>query len=213
MAVHRLVYERHVQIAKEMSESEGFGKLVEKYRSEIESDRELSDDGVKACMFMHLCEQGVDPVFAKMHACRRASGSRGTDRAFNQGQRRRMTNMDAYNRDKLLEIAKKAGINTSHKFYCGGLGRPNDPAAWVSTDSDVLEVARKRNLEVTGPVEHSAVYVPDPDEAKPLAEDIIQDRMSRILSKNPAVAEKYRKNPKKVSSQLRDKIVETHGRQ
>lgn len=208
--IHRETYKKHLKMADEISRRKDFSRLVKKYRSVIGTDHELRDDYIKACVFIALREQGVEEVWALMHACRRATGARGTDRAFNAGQRRRMENMDPVNRDLILKKAKRAGISTQGKYYCGGLGHYTDPCAWVSTDSDVLEVANKRNLELSGPIERRAVDVFDEPKSVVLAEDIIQDRMRRAIASDPKVAEQFKKNPKRTSDSLREQVIAKH---
>jgi hypothetical protein len=97
--------------------------------------------------------------------------------------------------------ARQAGINISGKYYCAGIADKRgwrDPAAWVTSNDDVLRVARKRRLHVTGSVNY------DPGEAPPkrvlLSESIIKDEIRK----------EKRRNPKAKTGELREKIIDRH---
>ena len=134
--------------------------LYEKYESEL--DAEIRQDELTLARYFMYRENGQSPRFAAIAACQRAPGTKGSDRAFNEHARRRMDRMHATNQERILGIAKRAGINTQGKYYVGGLGRYNDPAAWVSTTDDILSVAKARNLNVEGSVNHTATPVGPP---------------------------------------------------
>jgi hypothetical protein len=101
----------------------------------------------------------------------------------------------------VLRDARRAGINPSGKVYCAGLADNRgwqDPAAWVSSNDDVLKVAKARRLAVSGSVN----YDPGPEPIKPklLSERIIKDEMRKEL----------RQNPKANKGELREKIIDKH---
>ena len=179
--------------------------LYEKYESEL--DAEIRQDEFTLARYFMYRENGQSPRFAAIAACQRAPGTKGSDRAFNEHARRRMDRMHATNQERILGIAKRAGINTQGKYYVGGLGRYNDPAAWVSTTDDILSVAKARNLNVEGSVNHTATPVGPPKKVR-LAEDLIEDQMAHYLQ-DPREREKAKKTGGLAA--LRDKVIEKHG--
>lgn len=182
--------------------------LVDKYRNELDS--ELWGDMTKLAVYIECREQGVEPVFAAMRACRRACGTKNMDRTFNEGARRRMDGMGK-NGERLVKIAQRAGISTQGKFYVGGLGRYTDPHAWVSTADDILTVAKKKNLTVTGVVNHQGHEEAPPTPTTKLAPDIMKRYLKTYFRNDPGLKEKVRRNPKAMRD-LKERIVGTHAR-
>jgi len=143
------------------------------------------------------------PRFALMVALGKPPGTKGTDRAFLEG-RQNNEQLDSMPRRQAAYVAKEArqaGINISGKYYCAGIADKRgwrDPAAWVTSSDDVLSVARKRKLHVTGSVNY------DPGEAPPkrtlLSESIIKDEIRKAK----------RTNPKAKAGELRERIIEKH---
>jgi hypothetical protein len=143
------------------------------------------------------------PRFALMVALGQPPGTKGTDRAFLEG-RQNNEQLDSMPRRQAAYVAKEArqaGINISGKYYCAGIADKRgwrDPAAWVTSSDDVLSVARKRKLHVTGSVNY------DPGEAPPkrtlLSESIIKDELRKAK----------RANPKAKAGELRERIIEKH---
>lgn len=149
---------------------------------------------------------------AAMLALQSPAGTRYTDKAFNEGQRRKMERMHPDNARAIHARARAAGINPDGKYYVGALGKHTDPAAWVSSADDVLAVCKARNLDCDGVIRHKAVekeVAPPPD--VPLAPDLVQQFEKKYLAADPGLAEKVKKNPK-ARHELREKIVERHGR-
>lgn len=161
--------------------------------------------------FERILAEGETAEWAAMCACRQAPGTRNTDRAFCQGAQRRMSSMGNYLQEQVVKRAQKAGINTQGKYYKAGLGRYEDPAAWVSNADDVLAVAKAKNLNVEGVINHKAVERDVKVKRVPLAEDLIQDQARRILKAEPETAAKVRTS-KKAKSELRERIIATHAR-
>lgn len=141
--------------------------------------------------------------WAAMVALQQPPGTSGTDRAFLEG-RQNNEQLDDMPRRQAAYVAKEArqaGISISGKYYCAGIADKRgwkDPEAWVTSNDDVLKVARKRRLHVTGNVNY------DPGEAPPkrvlLSERIIKDEIRK----------EKRKNPHAKTGELRDKIIEKH---
>ena len=182
-------------------------EVLEKYHSEF--DAELREDLTKAVLYCLNRENGIEPVWANMNACRRGPGAAGVDRHFSERARRRMNSMSKANRDNIVKIAQRAGVDTSNKFYVGGLGRYGDSAAWVSNAEDLLTVAKKRNLNVQGAVKHEA----RPPDAAPKKIKMASDIMAKyvkLYSQDPKTKERISKNPQKELPALQEKILHNH---
>jgi hypothetical protein len=141
--------------------------------------------------------------WAEMCALQCPPGTKGTERAFLQG-RNNMEQFDSLPKRQaqyVLRDARRAGINPSGKVYCAGLADNRgwqDPAAWVSSNDDVLKVAKARRLAVSGSVNYDPG--PEPINPKLLSERIIKDEMRKEL----------RQNPKANKGELREKIIDKH---
>jgi hypothetical protein len=141
--------------------------------------------------------------WALMVATQTPPGTKGTDRAFLEGRQNneQLDDMPKIQAEYVVREAKQAGINPSGKYYCAGIADKRgwkDPAAWVTSNDDILRVARKRRLHVTGSVNY------DPGEAPPkrvlLSESIIRDEMRK----------EKRRNPKVKDGELRERVIEKH---
>ena len=196
--------------AQEFYQSDNCIGRVEVFYSE--ADEEIRSDEVKLAKYVLLRESGVDPVFANMRACRRASGAMNTDRHFNAHSRQRMLSMGK-NCDKLGRLAQRAGIQTQGKFYCGQLGSYTDPGAWVSTIDDVIDTAKRKQLTIRGAVKYDGT--PEYLEPKPkkvqMAPDIMQDFVRKYTQEDPALKERVTKNPRALK-ELKEKIIAKHTR-
>jgi hypothetical protein len=162
-------------------------------------------------VFNKMIKSGEPAGFAAACALQQAPMSKNTDRTFCDGHRRKMNTMDDYNRKKILEAAKKAGINTHGKFF-NGIGRYSDPASWSSNQQDVIDAAKRKNLKLEGPV--NCNYMREdlpPPKKKPLAEDIVKNEALKLMTADPALAAKVRKSPK-AKEDLRRQIQATHSR-
>ena len=158
-----------------------------------------------------MVDNGQTPVFAHMCVSREAWSVKNSDKAFNEGQRRKMSNMSEKNRDEMCRAAQKAGINTNGKYYVGGLGKYTDPHAWVSTASDVIEVCRKRNLTATGVVNHKGTPMPKPKSVE-LAPDIVQNKVHERLKNDPSLAERVKRGKTDVRD-VAAEVTEKHALQ
>lgn len=164
--------------------------------------------------YRDLVDLGNNPRFAAMLALQEPAGTRNTDRAFCQGQQRKMENMTPWLRKELQKRAKKAGIDTSGKYYIGGLAErgkgPTDPAAWVSSSEDVLTICKQKNLGCDGVIRRDATQK-EPTPSKPLADDIVAGIARKMLRNDPALRERVQKN-KHARHELRERIIEKHSR-
>lgn len=159
--------------------------------------------------FWKMIEGGEKAQAALMFATCRAPGVKGGDRVFNEQARRRMQTEPQM--DKILDVARKAGISTQGKYYCGGLGRYDDPAAWVSTTDDVMAVAKKRGYIVNGAVKHDP-GTPDPRPPVEMAPDLVREIGAKYIDEDPRLKEKMKKDPVRTSHELKEMVIAKHGK-
>lgn len=141
--------------------------------------------------FHKLLSNGCTPAFAEMVMCRQPPGVKGADRTFMEGRLNQqwLDDMPKDHAQHILGEARRAGINTSGRFYMSGLADkrgPADPAAWVDSVSDVKNVAKARNLTVSGIVEHKGEPVPRP-KPKRLSARLTREMMALERRKNPGL--------------------------
>lgn len=141
--------------------------------------------------------------WAEMVALQCPPGTKGSERAFLEGRQnnQQFDSLPKRQAQYMIREAKQAGINPSGKYYCAGIadGRGwKDPAAWVSSNDDVLKVAKARRMAVSGSVNYDPG--PAPPQRKLLSESIIKDE----------VRKQKRKNPSANVNELRDKIIDKH---
>lgn len=146
----------------------------------------ISDDPEVQARYEAMRLAGETHAMAELLALRAFPGINGTDKAFNRGR----ANGNQFGScpglgDYYKRIAESAGVSVAGKYYCHGLGRyPGDPKAWVSDTSDVLRIARERNLNIDGIVTHRGHDVePAPD--VPLAPDLWERETQAILAEDP----------------------------
>lgn len=141
--------------------------------------------------------------WALMCALQCPPGTKGTDRAFNEGRlcQEQFNDMPKLMAQRMLREARAAGIDPTGKQYMGGLADKRahcDPEAWVDSTADIVRVARKRNLTVEGIVSHQGT--PVPPQRQPLSERVIREEMRH-----------YRKlHPKMKAGELREMIINKH---
>jgi len=157
----------------------------------------------RGCVETYINALPYGERWATMVALQAPPGTKGTDRAFLEGRQNneQLNDMPKRQAQYVAREARQAGINIAGKYYCAGIADKRgwkDPAAWVTSNDDVLRVARKRRLHVTGSVNY------DPGEAPPkrvlLSESIIKNEMRK----------EKRKNPRAKDGELREKIIDKH---
>lgn len=153
-------------------------------------------------------ENGESMSIAHMLTMQQSPQMGKSDRAFNERAYHRMSNMNTDDRRAIQKTAAKAGIATDGKYYVGGLGMYDDPAAWVSTTEDILHAAKVRNLTVTGGVEHKGR--PMQPKRIPLADDLVAEGVRNVLKSEPKTVEKL-KNGKIKMEGLRERVIAHHG--
>lgn len=178
-------------------------------QSRLESiEAEMDSLGIRD-IYDAMLANGESPVMAQMLATQRAPATRGTDSEFLRRERDRMTSMPDKTRDGIVDVAKRAGIDTTGKVYNGQLGKYNDPSAWVSNTHDVRQVAMKKGLGVKGAVN---VDLPDrPVKKTKIAPDILNRLERENRSADPSLDEKCRKS-KTARSELRQRLADKHAR-
>jgi hypothetical protein len=141
--------------------------------------------------------------FAAMVALQAPPGTKGTDRAFMQGRlnNEQLNDMPSRQAKYVAAEAKRAGIDISGRYYCGGVADKRgwrDPQAWVGGNDDVLRVAKARRMIVEGSVNYDPG--PSPPQRKLISESIVQDEIKKA----------QRKDPTAKVGELREKVIEKH---
>lgn len=172
---------------------------------DIPFDIQTASASVRA-HYGEMISNGVAPRLAEMLALQQPPGVKGLDRTLMQGRynNEQFNDMPRDHALRMIETAKKAGINPSGKYYCSGLADNRgaaDPAAWIDSTSDVQRVARARNLTVRGAVEHKGTPMERP-KSKPLSDELTREMMN---------VEK-RRNPTMKQGELRELVISKYAR-
>jgi len=173
---------------------------------QIEAEISRQPDYVQHHYYM-MVAKGESPRFAAMCAMRKAPETRYSDRTFNASRQEHMNGMLDWQREAYLKMAKRAGIATQGKYYVGGLGRPTDPEAWVSTVDDVKEVCKRKRLTSDGLVRHESAPASYP--RKPLAEDVCKTLVERRIKADPSLAAKCKADPK-ILDRVKSEVLDRH---
>lgn len=109
--------------------------------------------------YIKMINAGQTEAFARMCALQCPPGAKGLDRSFFEGRQdgNWMDELPARQAKWMSKAAKEAGVNISGKYYVGGIADKrgaSDPEAWVSSLDDIKRVAKKRNINLSGAVEH-----------------------------------------------------------
>lgn len=140
--------------------------------------------------YRKMIRDGQSERFAVMCSLQCPPGTKGTDRAFQQGRLdgNWLDQMPKHQAVKMVREAKAAGIDITGKQYVSGLADKRghcDPMAWVSDTADVKRVAKARNLNVQGIVKHEAREV---QKQGPVLNPRIVSRLAREeMAKNPSL--------------------------
>ena len=153
--------------------------------------------------YIKVLAMGYGERWALMCALQQPPGTKGTDRAFQEGRLagNQWDELPARQAKKMIREAKAAGINISGKQYVSGLANKLghcDPRAWVSDLSDVKRVAKDRNLNVSGLVNIEATELP------PIRHDL-NPRIAKELAKKEIA-----KNPKLSMQDALAKVKQKH---
>ena len=103
--------------------------------------------------YQRMIDEGTSPRMAEILALRSFPGMK-TDESFLQGRLHDsgLGNETPDTRDKLLQAAKDAGVQTHGKVYVSGLAREKhacDPNAWVSDLSEARTKAKSLGRVIT----------------------------------------------------------------
>ena len=148
--------------------------------------------------YAKMIRAGQSQAFAEMCSLGQPPGTKGSDRAFQEGR------LDGNWLDKLpprqakrmVREAKKVGIDISGKQYISGLADKRghmDPMAWVSDTSDVRRAAKAKNLTVQGIVNQEAAELP-PRPSVGLNPKIVAELAKKELAKNPSLTKRQAEN-------------------
>lgn len=166
-------------------------------------ESELREKGLLA-RYEELCKTSHWRL-AGMLAEQTPPGHRGTKRSYWEG--RSVSEYDDNVGQLVLEDAQAAGVSTHGKIYVGGLSDergPADPFAWVSDQDEVLSKAKALgDVGVRGAVNLPTPKL-DPLPDIPLAEDLVEHHVNRIVAEDPALAEKP-------AQELREKVIDEVG--
>ena len=166
------------------------------------------DDAGRVDFYEYLINEGNNPGFAAMLAMQKPAGTKGTERAFLEGQQHWADKISHDAADALHTMAKKAGISTQGKKYIGGIGKPDDPMAWISTQDDVRYALKEKGLSATGGVNYKAPEQ-EFEGRKKLADDLVEDYMAKELMTDKSLLEKVKKSPKALRN-LKEKVINKH---
>lgn len=162
--------------------------------------------------YFEMVKAGEFPRGAAMLALQSPPRTKNTDRTFCEGQQRKMSRMGTGNRRKMQALARRAGINTDGKYYIGGPFKYTDPRAWVTSQQDAIEAVKQIKGTSTGALNCDySEKLRDPPKKIPLAPDIVNRFVRKRLKADPALAEKVKKNPKKLR-EVQESVVAKHGR-
>lgn len=141
--------------------------------------------------YLRMIADGQSEKWALMCALQQPPGTKGTDRAFMQGRLNGefLNEMHRPMADRMVREARAAGINTSGKFYMGGLADKRahaDPMAWVDSVDDIKRVAQARDLEVHGIVDYTPPEKP-PKKSVDINPKILKEHVAKELKANPGM--------------------------
>jgi hypothetical protein len=171
-------------------------------------EREMDESGLRR-IYDQLIAEGQSPNMAAMLASMKPPGTWNTGKEFSKRENERMRSIDDMQREEIVSIAKKAGINTQGKTYNGQLGKYNDPLAWVSDTTDVKNAAVKKEMNIDGMVKVNAYR--GPRKKIRLADDIVDRLESQNRRRDPKLDEKCRKSDN-ARKELRQSLVNKHSR-
>tara|TARA_R110000803_G_scaffold123407_2_gene191324 strand:- start:582 stop:1172 length:591 start_codon:yes stop_codon:yes gene_type:complete len=161
--------------------------------------------------YLAMLSNGEKIKFSHMCAFRQTPRHTGFNNAkFCEAQNNKMLDEPIWKRSWYAEQAKQNGINTAGKFHIPGIA-PSDPEAWGTTGDDALRVYKKRNMSCEGVITNKQIVKDEPVKKVKLAEKIIQETCVEMAHADPDLANNLKTNPKALT-ELREQVVETHGR-
>jgi hypothetical protein len=161
--------------------------------------------------YVEMRRSGESHNIAEVLAARRFCAVK-SDKIFNEGRFSSDAGKNGLEQQWLRQQAEAAGVSTNGLHYMRGLADyPGDPRAWIGGRSDVLRVAREKNMTVHGYVEHKAHDVDLPeDKGYRVADDIIDAETDEIVSWNPKEFAPIREQIREDVVQNRTGLVDNH---
>lgn len=160
-------------------------------------------------MYDMMIDQGTTPRFAQMLALQSPPMTKNTERSFNEGTHEWADRLTKTSQDYIFQMAKSANISTQGKVYKSGLGKPNDPMAWVSGPDDVVKACKAKGYSVSGAVNHKE-GTRDPKRVR-MSKECLAGYVNQYTGADPSLAEKVKKS-KKAKKDLEGKIIEKHSK-
>lgn len=162
-------------------------------------------------LYTQAIANGCAPRLADMLAARSFPGTKGTDRAFMQGRKLDGSQFEGVPLvgSHHLDMARKAGVSTTGKYYSGGLARyPGDPQAWVDSLHDVKKICESRGWECDGAIKvESPKYAGSEPGPYRVADDIVDDHVSQVLEQRPELLPKAQE----VREEIQGRLAGVHG--
>ena len=145
--------------------------------------------------YRKMVEDGQTPRWAEMCALQCPPGTKGTDRAFQEGRLdgNWLDELPLRQAKRIVRQARQAGISIEGKQYVSGLANKLghcDPEAWVSDLSDIRRVAKARNLEVRGIVDIDSRPQEGPPTKVGLNKSITKELAKKAMAAQPGLAMK-----------------------
>jgi hypothetical protein len=165
--------------------------------------------GAVLAHYRKLRRRGESASMAAMIATRKTPQLKNTDTQFCKRERDRMQDIPEKQRDDIVAIARRAGINTTGKTYNGQLGTYSDPAAWIGDTHDVRKVAMAKGLDVQGMVNVKAAVPLNPERKPGVAPDICDRMITERAKHDKQFAKKIATSPK-ARKAAADEIVAKH---
>lgn len=161
--------------------------------------------------FRRIVGNGNTREFALMAVSRAAPVMGNCDRAFCEHQHNYMTReVGDMNRKLMVENARKAGISTEGKTYCGFIGQYDDPMAWVSGREDAVAACKAKGISTDGTLKVKSPRKEQAPTKRFLAADLVEDQAVRILKSEPKTLEKFKAGKLKKEA-LRERVRAEHG--
>lgn len=173
----------------------------------------ISDNPQVQARYERMRDEGQSHAMADLLAHQQFPGTK-TEESFWRGRR----TSDQFGEspigkamsEQYRAMAKAAGVNPHGKVYQAGLASfPGDPSAWVSDTSDVLRLAKEKNLNVSGAVNYKAADIEMPshlDQEYQVADDIVEESWQAKCEAEPDL--KFAKPEKQ--AEVKHQLKELH---
>lgn len=169
--------------------------------------RTISKDSKVQKHYEMCLSQGTSETLSEMFALGQPPMS-NTDREFMEG----FCNGNEFEKqpwigDMYKKEASAAGVSITGKRYMSSLADyPGDPTAWVSDRGDVQRVAEEKGIACQGSVNYRPPAPISGPVDMPLADDIVADKVSEIVSGLPK-ADRPRIDTADLAEQVREALT------